>query len=96
MDPCPVVSCCLQVGWAVWRVHRQGQDAVHTGIPESFAFLLEQGVKYSGALIPPTLRGLRHYIASAPLQLNLSLILLKEKVAQHTSISGMGWLQSSL
>lgn len=63
MDPCPVVSCCLQVGWAVWRVHRQGQDAVHTGIPESFSFLLEQGVKYSGALIPPTLRGLRHYIA---------------------------------
>lgn len=74
---------------------------MHTCIPESFTFLLEQDMNYSGALIPPTLRGLRNYTALAPFQLNLSLILHKEKSGTAHQLfwdlegSVLGWLQSS-
>lgn len=75
---------------------------MHTCIPESFTFLLEQDVNYSGALIPPTLRELRNYTALAPFQLNLSPILHKEKSCTAHQLfwelesSVLGWLQSSL
>lgn len=109
MDLGPVLSSCLQMDstgavWSTqawWRVHRKGQDAVHRDIPESFTLLWEQDVKYSGALITPTLRGLRNYVALAPSQLNLSLILSKEKGGTAHQLfwelegSVLGWLQSS-
>lgn len=108
MDLDLVLSCCLWVGWALWstqawwRVHRERQDAVHTYIPESFTFLWEGDMKYCGALIPPTLRGLRSCIDLAPFQLSLSLILHKEKRGTAHQLfwelegSVLGWLQSSL
>lgn len=74
---------------------------MHTCIPESFTFLLEQDMNYSGALIPPTLRRLRNYTALAAFQLNLSLILHEEKSGTAHQLfwdlegSVLGWLQSS-
>lgn len=78
--PCAVLLLaaglgCTKHSGLVWGAQSGVGYCAHIRSSESFTFPLEQAMKYSGALIPPALGGLRNHMASAPFQLSLAPML---------------------